>query len=182
MSHNRNTVTIYCILNTRFVENYSLFINNPFFRMGRCSAGIRRACVLVVDTWLHCFKLNWFVSRVQKIEVSYKIRNGMLIFYFSWNKQRTVDYTLYVNYTAYSFEAMEMEFNRFITWPDKLAHTKLEISRWRTFWKSRNRIMTLYFYIFAVFTISIFCSFQNWKYCTCQHFLLMVCMTWFQLN
>lgn len=137
-----------------------------------------------VYLWLirGCIALSWFVSRVQKIEVSYKIRNGMLIFYFSWNKQRTVDYTLYVNYTAYSFEAMEMEFNRFITWPDKLAHTKLEISRWRTFWKSRNRIMTLYFYIFDVFTISIFCSFQNWKYCTCQHFLLMVCMTWFQLN
>lgn len=81
----------------------------------------------------------------------------MLIFYFSWNKQRTVDYTLYVNYTAYSFEAMEMELNRFITWPDKLAHTKLEISRWRTFWKSRNRIMTLYFYIllYLLFLYSI---------------------------
>ncbi|XP_052706617.1 uncharacterized protein LOC128182049 isoform X2 [Crassostrea angulata] len=64
--------------------------------MGRYSAEILRACRLVVDTGLH---------------------------YYNWDKQRAIDYML--NYTAYSFEAMEIEVNRYITWPGQACAYKI---------------------------------------------------------
>nr|XP_019921825.2 uncharacterized protein LOC109617068 [Crassostrea gigas] len=64
--------------------------------MGRYSAEILRACRLVVDTGLH---------------------------YYNWDKQRAIDYML--NYTAYSFEAMENEVNRYITWPGQACAYKI---------------------------------------------------------
>lgn len=80
----------------------------------------------------------------------------MLIFYFSWNKQRTVDYTLHVNYTAYSFKATGIEVNRYTTWPDKLANIKLEISRWRTFGKrQKQNYVTLLLYFFCIYYLYI---------------------------
>nr|XP_022337537.1 uncharacterized protein LOC111133419 [Crassostrea virginica] len=64
--------------------------------MGRYSAEILRACRLVVDTGLH---------------------------YYNWDKQRAIDYML--NYTAYSFEATEIEVNRYITWPGQACAYKI---------------------------------------------------------
>ncbi|XP_048747204.2 uncharacterized protein LOC125659548 [Ostrea edulis] len=64
--------------------------------MGRYSAEILRACRLVVDTGLH---------------------------YYNWDKQRAIDYML--NYTAYSYEATEIEVNRYITWPGQACAYKI---------------------------------------------------------
>ncbi|XP_061194802.1 uncharacterized protein LOC133202967 [Saccostrea echinata] len=64
--------------------------------MGRYSAEILRACRLVVDTGLH---------------------------YYNWDKQKAIDYML--NYTAYSYEATEIEVNRYITWPGQACAYKI---------------------------------------------------------
>lgn len=45
------------------------------------------------------------------------------LLFFSWDKQRAIDYML--NYTAYSFEAMENEVNRYITWPGQACAYKI---------------------------------------------------------
>lgn len=37
-----------------------------------------------------------------------------LFFFFSWDKQRVIDYML--NYIVYFFEVMEIEVNRYIMW------------------------------------------------------------------
>lgn len=42
---------------------------------------------------------------------------------WTWDKQRAIDYML--NYTAYSFEAMEIEVNRYITWPGQACAYKI---------------------------------------------------------
>lgn len=46
-----------------------------------------------------------------------------LSFLFSWDKQRAIDYML--NYTAYFFEATEIEVNRYITWPGQACAYKI---------------------------------------------------------
>lgn len=48
------------------------------------------------------------------------------LFYFnpkSWSQQHAIDYMK--NYTAFSFETLEIEVNRYITWPGQACAYKI---------------------------------------------------------
>ncbi|XP_060078024.1 uncharacterized protein LOC132557546 [Ylistrum balloti] len=105
-------VPFYFPFYTAYVEGWALYAEylgeemglykDDYELMGRYSAEMLRACRLVVDTGLH---------------------------YFNWEKQRAVDFML--NYTAYSVEAVNIEVNRYITWPGQACGYKIGEIRMR---------------------------------------------------
>ncbi|KAL3846519.1 hypothetical protein ACJMK2_017499 [Sinanodonta woodiana] len=91
---------------TAFIEGWGLYAEylgeemgiylDEYEMMGRYSTEIFRACRLVVDTGLH---------------------------YFNWTRERALDYML--NYTAFSKKNLEIEIDRYITWPGQACAYKI---------------------------------------------------------
>ncbi|XP_060588530.1 uncharacterized protein LOC132743946 [Ruditapes philippinarum] len=93
---------------TSFTEGWGLYAESlgekdqldiykdDYEMMGRYSFEIFRACRLVVDTGLH---------------------------YYNWSRDRAIEYML--NYTSFSRSSIEIEINRYITWPGQATAYKI---------------------------------------------------------
>lgn len=91
---------------TAYIEGWALYAEslgeemkiyqNDYELMGRYGSEIFRACRLVVDTGLH---------------------------HFNWTRERAIEYML--NYTAYDVNSIQIEIDRYITWPGQACAYKI---------------------------------------------------------
>ncbi|XP_022235337.1 uncharacterized protein LOC111083252 [Limulus polyphemus] len=93
-------------LYTAYIEGWALYseylglelglFKDPYFRLGRLSEEICRACRLVVDTGIHAF---------------------------GWSREKGVNYLL--EHTSYNIKNIENEIDRYITWPGEVCSYKI---------------------------------------------------------